>query len=74
MTVRVERHWWNGNRGQTARRDVYIRTDGRLWEVEAQVGGVEGRSTVQQCPGQASALILADAWRGGSLGWREMSV
>ncbi|GAB3970567.1 hypothetical protein GCM10027615_27400 [Plantactinospora veratri] len=70
--VRVERHWWNGDRGPRARRDVYIRTDGQRWEVEAQVGGAQGRSKVQQCPGEASARILADAWLGGRPGWREM--
>jgi hypothetical protein len=70
--VRVERHWWNGNRTGYGRRDVYIRTDGELWEVEAQAGGSSGRSTVQQCPGQASAVILARAWLGGRAEWREM--
>lgn len=71
--VRVERHWWNGNRTLRGRRDVYIRTDGELWEVEARAGGSDGRSKVQQCPGQASAEILADAWRGGRPEWQELT-
>jgi len=71
--VRIERHWWNGSRGQLTRRDVYIRTDGERWEVEAQVGGAEGRSKVQQCPGRASAHILANAWLAGRTDWREMT-
>jgi hypothetical protein len=71
--VRIERHWWNGSRGQLTRRDVYIRTDGQRWDVEAQVGGAEGRSTVQQCPGRASAQILADAWLAGRTDWRELT-
>jgi hypothetical protein len=70
--MRVERHWWNGSRSAMSRRDVYVRTDGQQWEVEAQTGGAEGRSTVQQCPGQASAMILADAWLGGRSQWREL--
>jgi hypothetical protein len=70
--VRVERHWWNGNPSALGRRDVYIRTDGQRWEVEAQAGGAEGRSRVQQCPGQASAVILAGAWLGGRSEWREL--
>ena len=70
--VRIERHWWNGNRSLGGRRDVYIRTDGERWEVEAQTGGAAGRSRVQQCPGQASAEILASAWLGGRPGWREL--
>lgn len=69
--MRVEQHWWNGD-VRLARRDVYVRTDGRLWEVEAQMGGKEGKSKVQQCPGKASALILADAWRGSRWQWRQV--
>lgn len=71
--VRVERHWWNGESRPSGRRDVYIRTDGQLWEVEAQTGGEVGRSKVYTCPGRASALILADAWLGGGSQWREIS-
>jgi len=71
--VRIERHWWNGNRSPGGRRDVFIRTDGQKWEVEAQSGGTAGRSRVQQCPGPTSAEILASAWRGGRPGWRELA-
>lgn len=71
--VRIERHWWNGNRSSIGRRDVYIRTDGRLWEVVAQTGGDVGRSKVYSCPGRTSAEILADAWLGGRRSqWREI--
>lgn len=70
--MRVERHWWNGQIGNRWRRDVFIRTDGQQWEVEARLGGDPGRSTVHQCPGQASATILADAWMGGAVGWQEI--
>ncbi|BFU41852.1 hypothetical protein KRMM14A1004_00890 [Krasilnikovia sp. MM14-A1004] len=69
--VRVEQHWWNGD-NRLARRDVYVRTDGETWEVEAQMGGPSGKSKVQQCPGRASALILADAWRGPRWKWRQL--
>jgi hypothetical protein len=72
--VRVQRHWWDGNRAPLVRRDVFIRTDGQRWEVEASVGGTEGRSTKQECPGEASALILAKAWLSGRSHWREMSI
>ena len=69
--VRVEHHWWNGD-VRLQRRDVYVRTDGELWEVEAQMGGPSGKSKVQSCPGKASALILADAWRGPRWQWRKL--
>jgi hypothetical protein len=70
--VRIERHWWNGNLSLIGRRDVYIRTDGQLWEVEAQTGGDSGESKVYSCPGRASAQILAEAWLGGRPQWREV--
>ena len=71
--VRIERHWWNGNHSSRGRRDVYIRTDGQLWEVRAQTGGDAGRSKVHPCPSRASAEILAGAWLGGRPGWRELA-
>ncbi|HEX2771842.1 MAG TPA: hypothetical protein VHN18_05350 [Micromonosporaceae bacterium] len=67
--MRIEKHWWNGDRGRS-RRDVYIRTNGELWEVEAQMGGVDGRSKVQQCPSRNAAGILANAWLAGRPEWR----
>lgn len=66
--VRIERHWWNGDRTMRGRRDVYIRTDGESWEVEARAGG--GRSKTYQCPGRQSAEILAGAWMGGQSPWQ----
>jgi len=70
--VRVERHWWNGHTEHGRRRDIFIRTDGQRWEVEARMGGASGRSTVHECPGLTSAAILADAWMGGRRGWQEV--
>jgi hypothetical protein len=54
------------------RRDVYVRSDGLRWEVEAQIGGVNGRSRVQECPSFAAAMILARAWRGSGPEWPEL--
>jgi hypothetical protein len=43
--MRTLRHWWNGASGGSAeehvRRDIYLRTDGRRWEVEATEGAAE---------------------------------
>ncbi len=68
----VEEHWWNGVSNPRGRRDVYIRTDGSQWQVQAQIGGASGRSKIQQCPSRGSATILAGAWRASGSGWREM--
>ncbi|MCM0678023.1 hypothetical protein NCC78_25585 [Micromonospora phytophila] len=68
----VEEHWWNGDATTRGRRDVYIRRSGEQWEVLAQIGGAQGRSTVQECPSRSAAVILASAWRGSSSSWREL--
>jgi len=52
---------------------VFIRSDGDRWEVMVQIGGSDGRTKVQECPGRASAGILAGAWRGGGAAWKEMA-
>ncbi|OKI47521.1 hypothetical protein A6A27_36735 [Micromonospora sp. CB01531] len=70
LWVRTERHWWNGDRTVRGRRDVYIRTDGESWEVEARAGGGAGRSKIHQCPGRKSAEILAGAWMDGQGRWQ----
>jgi hypothetical protein len=70
--VTLEHHWWNRENSMRNRRDVYVRSDGEAWEVEAQIGGVNGRSRIQQCPSLAAAMILARAWRGGGPEWREV--
>jgi hypothetical protein len=72
--VRVERQWWNGHSDRRRRRDVFIRTDGERWEVLARIGGDTGRSTAHQCPGLASAMILANSWMSGQQGWQELVV
>ncbi|KKK04716.1 hypothetical protein [Micromonospora sp. HK10] len=69
----VEEHWWNGDASPRGRRDVYIRTDGQRWEVQAQIGGAQGRSKVLECTSRTSASILAGAWRGANPGWRELT-
>ncbi|MCW3839726.1 hypothetical protein ONA70_06405 [Micromonospora yasonensis] len=71
--MKTERHWWNGNRTVRGRRDVYIRTDGESWEVEARAGGDAGRSKIHQCPGRQSAEILARAWMDGQSRWQAVA-
>lgn len=69
----VER-WWNGAWGRLARRDVWLRTDGERWEVEALAGGVEGHSHTWEffCEPDARAHLrrLLDDGRGG---WRRLT-
>lgn len=55
------------------RRDVFIRSDGLRWDVLVQIGGPAGRYRVQECPSGGTAVIVADAWRGSGVGWRELA-
>jgi hypothetical protein len=70
--VIVQHHWWNGNSSARFRRDVFIRSDGDRWDVLVQIGGADGQTKVQECPGRASANILACAGRGVGTGWKEL--
>ena len=69
----IQRHWWNGSTTTRGRRDVFIRSDGRRWDVLVRIGGVPGRSRVQDCPSSGAAAIVAGAWRGSEHPWRELS-
>jgi hypothetical protein len=35
--------WWNGSWGRLGRRDIWLSTDGRRWEVRFRDGGADGR-------------------------------
>ena len=70
--MKVIRHWWNGSWGRLTRRDVYVRTDGRAWEVEARLGGAEGRSTIRACPDEAAATAIAEGWLDRHFEWRQL--
>lgn len=72
-SVMVQRHWWNGSSTARARRDVFIPSDGLQWDVLVQIGGTAGRYRVRECPSASSAVIIADAWRGSSVDWRELA-
>jgi hypothetical protein len=70
--MRAVRHWWNGSWGRLSRRDVYVRTDGKRWEVEARLGGAEGRSTVWTHDDEAGALERARSWLDPRFTWTEL--
>jgi hypothetical protein len=79
--VRTLRHWWNGATGDSAaevvRRDVYLRTDGRRWEVEATEGAIgehsaRARSTRRTYSDEAEAQRVLDEWLGDRSGWQEV--
>jgi hypothetical protein len=70
-SVQIKQHWWNGISTARGRRDVYIRSDDERWDVKVQIGGVDGRSRVQECPSGSAAEIVASAWLGTGR-WKSM--
>lgn len=41
----IER-WWNGSWGRLGRRDLWLRTDGVEWQIEARRGGADNEIDV----------------------------
>ena len=66
-------HWWNGTWGRLVRRDVWLRTDGQTWEVEAGRGGMEGRSAVLTYPDEAQARQELSLLLGEYGPWQRLS-
>jgi hypothetical protein len=74
--VRTVRHWWNGAAGGTAgelvRRDVYLRTDGRRWEIEATEVGTRSRSARRTYSTEEEARAVLREWLGDEADWQEL--
>src|SRR5918994_819996 len=57
------RRCWRATRGRIARsgrRDLYISSNGRSWEVELRQGGTKGRSVRWMCGSEAEAQRLVE--------------
>src|SRR5258708_194490 len=73
--------WGNGQRDRSARRDIWLTSDGQVWNVRARQGGADGREMVYDFTRdhEARAMVarlIATApggWKGGRWGrgfWR----
>jgi len=66
MAGSVVKHWWNGRWGRLTRRDVYVRTHGKRYELELREGGSEGTSwrrlfdTLDDAVGEAGKHMSPD--------------
>jgi hypothetical protein len=78
--VQTLRHWWNGatddSGAEFVRRDIYFRSDGRRWEVEATEGvtgegSTRSRSTRRTYSSEEEAQRVLDEWLGDGTGWEE---
>lgn len=63
--------WWNGRWGHVARRNIYLRTDGIAYEVEANEDAGEGPCRFWTLPDEVIALALVADLMEGDEGWRE---
>ncbi len=69
--------WGNGQRDRSARRDIWLTSDGQVWNVRARQGGADGREMVYDFTRdhEARAMVarlIATApggWKGGRW-WR----
>lgn len=73
MHGKIVRHWWNGNWGRLARRDVYIRTDGSTFELELREGGSDGRAWKRVYDELWQADEEAGRHRDPAMHWRDIS-
>jgi len=74
--MRVVGRWWNGRFGRLSRRDIWLRTDGTLWRVEARRGDGDSPTWRHDYPQetQARAQVRAMIERtGGDIEWRDLS-
>jgi hypothetical protein len=71
--VEQRKHWWNGNWGRLARRDVYLRTDGDRWYVEQRAGGADGVSRWYEFDDEDTAYDLIRTLLAGTDDWRDLS-
>ena len=69
----VVKHWWNNAWGRLSRRDVYVRTDGRSFQLELRHGGSEGRSWRREYPQRGQAEEEARRHMDPAMTWIDLT-
>jgi len=72
--MRIVGHWWNGSWGRLTRRDVWLKTDGNRWYVQARQG--DGDRPVWSRPyltEEAARQQLAAMLARGAKQWRDIT-
>jgi hypothetical protein len=69
--VELIEHWWNSKAGGLGRQDVFVRRNpAGQYEVEHRSAG---RSALREYPSREQALIIAEALRVDTAGWRDLT-
>jgi hypothetical protein len=55
--------WWNAQYGRLARRDIWLTSDGRTWQVRARQGGADGREVPYDFAREYEARAMVDRLR-----------
>jgi hypothetical protein len=51
-------YWWNQHWGRMARRNIWLKTDGTSWRVEARAGDSDSHTWHRDCGDEAAARAL----------------
>ncbi|WP_165823187.1 hypothetical protein [Micromonospora globispora] len=72
--MEVRGRWWNQSWGRMARRDVWLVSDGRLWQVRGRLGGDGGQEVSHDFSDEVSARAMVDRMMKTSAGtWRDLT-
>jgi hypothetical protein len=66
-------HWWNRRPEGNGRRDVWLRTDTRRWEVEHRESAARERSTRRTYLREEEARRVLAEWLADVDGWEDIS-
>lgn len=65
---------WNGRYGRMARRDLWLRTDGRTWRVQARQGDGDSKMWQRDYADEGEARAMFEAMRKrGAKAWRDLT-
>lgn len=72
--VALVARWWNGERDRTARRDIWLTSDGQRWAVRARHSAADGREVRQEFTREYEARAMVDRLVAAAPGqWKEIT-
>jgi hypothetical protein len=66
--------WWNGERDHSARRDIWLTSNGEVWHVRARAGGAGDREVHLDFGREYEARAMVDRLIAGAPGgWKDIT-